>query len=197
MEPASTRSGTTRTFVSLALPRAAVTDIERLERLLSRRTPHVRWVRGERLHLTLAFLGDLDADARSHAEAIVTDVAAATQAFTLGLRGVGAFPAPDRARIVWVGCAAGASETTRLQEALAHALTPIGYVQEPRGFNPHVTIGRVRGVARLGSLLDDPALRDWTTAEWPVTDVDVQASELRPEGPRYTVLRRCPFAPRG
>jgi RNA 2',3'-cyclic 3'-phosphodiesterase len=195
VEPASTPSGTTRTFVSLALPSTAVAAIERLERLLSRRTPHVRWVGGERLHLTLAFLGDLDADARSQAEAIVTDVAAATETFALGLGGVGAFPGPDRARIVWVGCATGASETTRFQETLAHALAPVGYVQEPRGFSPHVTIGRVRGVARLGTLLDDPALQDWTTAEWTVTDVDVQASELRSEGPRYTVLRRCPFAP--
>jgi 2'-5' RNA ligase len=65
----------------------------------------LRWEQQERYHLTLQFLGPV-----RELAPVVDGLAAAVgerSAFSFQLGGAGAFPKPGRARIVWMGAAAG------------------------------------------------------------------------------------------
>ena len=117
----------------------------------------------DRIHLTLAFLGDADPEeARATAAAVRLPACA--------------FPI-ERARywahnrIVWVGPAETPAELSALAEALG----------EERGYAAHVTLLRK---ARPGALPPVPAL------EWPVPEFVLVGSTLSAEGPSYEVLGR-------
>src|SRR3989475_13040991 len=65
----------------------------------------VKWVRGEGLHLTLKFLGDVAGGQEPELAAALTRAAAGARNLTLALGGFGVFPDFRRPRVVWVGIA--------------------------------------------------------------------------------------------
>jgi len=118
----------------------------------------------ERIHLTLAFLGDADPEmARARGAAIRLP--------GLSLR-IEQARYWAHNRIVW----AGPLETPAGLQALARELG------ETRAFAAHVTL--IRKARPPGTLPPPPAL------EWPVTQFTLVNSVLGPEGPDYEVLER-------
>src|SRR6059058_4047497 len=65
----------------------------------------VKWVRGEGLHLTLKFLGDVADEREPELAAALTRAAAGARGLALALGGFGVFPDFRRPRVVWVGIA--------------------------------------------------------------------------------------------
>jgi 2'-5' RNA ligase len=150
----------------------------------------VRWVPAGNLHLTLKFLGELDAGRLPALEGALTEALLGHAPFSLALRGAGAFPSPERARVIWVGAGTGAAEVSAIAASVEAALTPLGFSPEERPFSPHLTVGRVKTPPRdrgaLRELLD--AVRDREWGEWVVSGAHLVRSELFPAGPIYSIL---------
>lgn len=111
-----------------------------VEHLRSTHAPHGRWLKPERYHLTLHFLGTFsDLPAERIASACKAAEAVGVPAFDLMLDRAGHFSQG----IGWLGCAQTGAPLQRLWEelrkALAHAR--IG-VQGHAAFKPHVTVLR-------------------------------------------------------
>ena len=144
----------------------------------------VKWVEPGNFHITYAFLGELDR----------TGAAAAVKGMEAGLDGVeifrissgcfGGFPSSRRPSVLWVGIAEGAAGLNGMAGKLAEGLAAAGLVFENR-FEPHVTIGRVKGA------LPDNFMRraaDFTGAKKAVSvlsSVELMESVLTPAGPGY------------
>ena len=183
-----------RTFVAVLLDeptrRAVAAQIDRL-RPLSRA---VAWVPPHNLHLTLRFLGDRTGEHLAEVIPALEEAAAGIPAFTLGLKGLGAFPGLDRPRTLWVGVSDGALEVQALQSRVAESLERRGMPIEARVWQPHVTVGRVtdekRG--RLEGLpgLRAAVLRGSTTpfGKMPVASIALMRSDLFSSGARYTEI---------
>jgi 2'-5' RNA ligase len=105
--------------------------------------PDLAWVRPEKLHLTMKFLGEVG---EAHVERLALaagDVAARHRPFELTLGGVGAFPNFRRARVVWMGVESEA-KLELLHHDLELACSYVGFEVEGRPFRPHITLARVR-----------------------------------------------------
>lgn len=176
-----------RLFLSLPLPAAARAALSRLAEPLH----GIAWVPPGRLHLTLRFLGDLDAAAK----AVVEERLAAIQVepFLLPLSGVGAFPPQGPPHTVWTGTGAGHPRLFQLRQRLDDALLSAGLPLDVRTFIPHVTLGRCGPEAASVAAW----LRRHRDFEGPPIRVDcfeLCASELRPAGAAHTLKRRFPLA---
>lgn len=181
-----------RTFVAIPLPEEVRASLAELRSALPPAPPGLRWGRVEQAHLTLVFLGDLDETAVASACRAVREAAGAARPFAADLSGLGAFPRPDRARVVWVGWGAGAAEATALQAVVARALAAaMGDRGDDRPFAPHVTVARTGEPLDLRAHL--AAGRGWRGPPWRVDAIDVLASDLRPSGAVHRVLMRCPL----
>ena len=91
----------------------------------------------EKIHLTLAFLGEV---APVRAEAARRAAATARwRAFELVLDQVGSFRS---AKVAWAGCAHAPAGLATLQGGLAEALRARDFVLEERPFAPHLTLVR-------------------------------------------------------
>jgi len=110
----------------------------------------VTWARPASLHTTLKFLGDVD-DAR--APELISRM---QRGLAMGqsapaivrLRGLGAFPQPDRPKVIWLGVQ-GERESNQgrllsLASAVEDFMVELGFPREDRAYRAHLTLGRVR-----------------------------------------------------
>lgn len=140
-----------------------------------------RPVAAENLHLTLAFLGSVDADFRACAERAAERVS--EQAFTLTLVHAGRWA---RAGVLWSAPEETPQALAGLAAALNGALRDCGFTPDARAFRAHVTLARkVRG--RLGRIAHPPV-------DWHVDAFHLVASETHPNGARYRRVRSWPLA---
>jgi len=156
----------------------------------------VSWVRRENLHVTLRFLGDVDADEATRAEDAAREAAKGAAPFGALLGPPGAFPSAKKARVLWLGLLEGVEPMTRLANALEAALVARGFESEGRDYTPHLTLARVKepGADWTSRLVAAPSLRDEPGARFTVTRIDVVESDLGPGGARYRVRTSAELA---
>ena len=178
-----------RAFVAIPMPEEAVAPILALQTLLG----CGRAVAEENLHLTLAFLGDIDL---AEAQALDEELAAIpTQRLMLELAGADVM---DRARpdLVFVGLRKNPA-LEALQRHVVAAARSVGIALARRRFRPHVTIarfGRAYGPAeelRLGRFLEASA--DFSLPGFAARDFRLYRSTLDHHGPRYDCLAEYPL----
>src|SRR5712675_1442377 len=86
-----------RLFIGLELPPESKAALGKLDPHL----PGLRWLPPAQIHLTLSFLGDVEAPRQEALTGALTSVRVAP--FFLPLQGVGSFNARGRPSVVWVG----------------------------------------------------------------------------------------------
>lgn len=181
-----------RTFVALGLPAPLRSAIAELAARASAAAPAgLRWADARQAHLTLAFLGDLDAERVAAAEGCVRPVADASTPFQSTLRGAGAFPDEARARVLWLGWGEGADAVVALHARLEAALRAAGLPVEARRFTPHVTLARARSGVDARRVL--APIAQWQSEPWEVASLDLLASTLTPAGARHRLMLRAPL----
>lgn len=149
----------------------------------------VRWVHPESIHLTLKFLGEVDADEASRIADATRVAVGHMRPFDLAVSGFGVFPNARSPRVFWAGVEPS-PPLELVQHGVEEAMTELGFPVEARVFRPHLTLARckgrvtdraVRGVAQALTELafDATAL---------VERVDLMQSVLASGGARYEVV---------
>jgi 2'-5' RNA ligase len=190
-------SATTRTFVAVEIPGPLGEKLARLQARLEPEVAGVRWNAVRPFHITLAFLGDVaDTDLNAVCRA-VAEAAAELGPFELFLEGLGAFPHPAKARILWLGVGGpGLDLLNELQKRVTGSVAAVGYPTEDAPFHAHVTLGRLKpGCSRPAGDLA-PVLgryRTWSAGSFTATEAVTFASTLTRDGPVYASLGRAPL----
>ncbi len=154
----------------------------------------LRWVRPEGIHVTLKFLGEVEA---ARIESITAALTSAIEPFELRLQpaSVGGFGGA-RLRVVWVGLEGDVRGLTELAGRVEGALEPLGFPRERRPFAAHLTIARVRDQTssakrqQLAGLIEryqPPALPAVTFRQ-----LALMRSHLGPQGASYERLASFP-----
>jgi 2'-5' RNA ligase len=182
-----------RTFVAATISEPVRLAAEGLVAEFRAAGADVKWVDRANMHLTLKFLGDVDAqEIRAVCRAVEASVAD-VEPFELQIRGAGAFPNVKRPRTVWLGAGQGADAVSALAERVESALAKLGFRKESRRFHPHLTVGRVRrggpGVSELAELLREH--EDRLIGHTTVSEVTTFSSQLDRSGPTYEALGRA------
>lgn len=141
-------------------------------------------------HLTLKFLGQTDdaAALRLTRELATADLG---PSFMLGFSTLGAFPRPEAARLLWLGCDAGSGALAALAAAVEAICRSLGFEAETRPFRPHLSLARLQPARDCRALLAAlPAFEGRMRVE----ELRLYRSQLGQAGPRYSVLARWPLA---
>ncbi len=179
-----------RAFLCVELPddvRGALADVSQR---LRRRLGAAKWVSADNLHITLRFLGEIGEETVQSVGESASEVAAVIRPFALELSTLGAFPRPERGRVLWVGPAGSDRRFDELAGLLEDAVQAAGLPPERRTASPHVTLARFRtpkDVAEVVAPLERGPL------VVPVRQIVLMRSELRPQGPSYTPVTHLPL----
>ncbi|MFZ2359411.1 MAG: RNA 2',3'-cyclic phosphodiesterase [Anaerolineae bacterium] len=189
-----------RLFIAIELSPAVKQALGGLQADLKRRLPPrvVRWTNPDGIHLTLKFLGDTPEEKAQAVTQGVLAAAAGFEPFALRVAGLGCFPSPQRARVLWVGVPDMPKALAGVQRAIDLQMARLDFAREARPFSPHLTLGRVNDRISPAERQTLAGLLERTEAGElgvvPVEEIVLFQSELRPDGAVYTALARARLA---
>lgn len=173
-----------RTFIAVDVSTGAVAKLQNeITSAAGWSAKDVKPVGPSNFHFTLIFLGE-----KSDSEVgRIKDKMAEVQfePFTLTYTGVGAFPKPASARVVWVGVdPASGQKLTALANDVVAKMAELGFSAD-KPFSPHMTIFRARGwPVQIGDITTKYQGRTFGTDL--IDRVHLKKSDLTPSGPTYS-----------
>lgn len=139
-----------RCFIAINLTKETLSNIGDFSKKLAEADfLKANFVKSDNLHLTLKFLGDIDAGKVQEIKRLLEQLKFGP--FEICIKGVGGFPNENFVKVLWLGIEKGAGETTKLQRDLDDKLARIDFQRDKR-FVPHLTIARVKYVRDKSSL---------------------------------------------
>lgn len=173
-----------RIFIAIELPDQVRSMLARLRREL----PGARWLPAEQLHLTMAFLGELDQSSVNR----LTDQLSKLQLpdFALHFSAIGCFPDQRQARVLWIGVQPEPL-LTKLARSIQQTIVSCEIPLEQRPFSPHITLARFKPPAAPQIL--QPYLRQHSQPKLPAIEVRefiLFQSRLTSQGAIHTPLER-------
>lgn len=188
-----------RLFVALPVPESVRGAIAASQDALRQKLApgSVRWSPADQLHLTLRFLGEVDASRVTDVTNDLQTACALLPAFDLVASGLDFFPHAQKPRVLWVGVTDAGAALQNLWAAVQAATNP--YTDEPpeARYVGHVTIGRVKFLqppdrSVLAAQAGRMARHEF--GRWTADHAVLMRSELAAQGARHTVLAYCPFS---
>ena len=189
-----------RSFIAVELSQELKNELAWLqERLKNPPRPWMKWVDPQSIHITLKFLGDTPVGKIEAVKAAMKEAALGVSPFALKAGGLGVFPNPRRAQVIWVGLNGDAQKLAALQRRLEKRLEALGFAAEERPFSAHLTLGRVRRdalppqqeeIGRLAATMEC-CLNSGVAVE----SICLIKSQLTPQGPIYSRLAEVPLTP--
>ena len=182
-----------RSFIAFDIESEAVRkNLSTMQNLLAQTGADLKLVEPQNIHVTVRFLGDITP---ATAERIFTEMQQAQfTPFNVQITGLGAFPDLRYPRVVWAGITEGAEHLKIIFNQLEPRLRSLGFAPDPKGFNPHLTIARVksgRNKAQLSEFLAKNA--NYAFGAIRAECLKLKRSDLTPRGPVYSMLRQyCP-----
>jgi len=182
-----------RLFVAIELPEAVKQAIENTQDELRAALPaeSIRWTRREQFHLTMRFLGSVEAPQVDRLNEALRRACTGSGELQLRAGRIGVFPGGRRPRVVWAGVDDGAGKLLLLQRSIEGATASFTNEPPQEKFTGHITLARCREINRtdaatLATLVDKMAARSF--GEWTAASVEVIRSQPTSRGSRYTTL---------
>jgi 2'-5' RNA ligase len=181
-----------RLFVAVPLSSEVMERVGAIGTRLAEKNWPIRWTDPGNAHLTLHFLGEVDAARAEMIRLALPNETARHQAFTLHTDGLGVFPDRARPRVLWMGLNGETERLVSLQAGVGRVLSQLDFAIEDRPFAPHITLGRAR--EQIGK---ERGMTIWTTLrgfqlgaplDVPVSEVNLYRSHLDHTGARYELL---------
>ena len=188
-----------RLFVALRVPGAVQREIGKAQTELRRAlTPGAAsWTREEQFHLTLRFLGDVDASRVGELTEALRGACGGFAPMKLCAKQIGFFPNARAPRVLWVGIQDAAGNLPALQMAIVRATAEFGSQPDGKKFAAHITLARLKPLnpseaATLAAAVDEYAAKVF--GEWETATVDLMRSELLRDGARHTLVASLPLS---
>jgi 2'-5' RNA ligase len=177
-----------RLFVAVDMPEEAESSLEEAVRPWREQLGAGRWVPRNNWHVTVKFLGRTWPRLVSVVEAACGHVSAAAHPFEVAFSGLGVFPGPTRARVLWAGLDDPGGHMASLAAGLNDRLAD-DFPPEKRPFTAHLTVARFNPPIPMR---EHAAALSATRVKSPPFGIDrliLYRSHLSPRGARYEALR--------
>lgn len=176
-----------RLFVGISLPED---DRHGLAALLDplapwpgRAVPPANW------HITLRFVGSADEVATDRLFAQLDEMERPGP-FTVRLEGLGAFPRPRSAAVLWMGVEDPSGSLVAAADATELAVQAAGFPAEERPFHPHLTLARIRPPQDVWSWLEKEPVYPLAIA---VSELTLFETRFGAGGAHYESVERFPL----
>jgi len=166
--------------------------IEDAQKKLMQTEADLKLVEPNNLHFTLKFFGEINDALAMRIKDSLENVK--FKPLHVIYKGMGVFPSPQRISVIWVGvdnsCVDDLFNIANKVEERLRGITRI----DERGFQPHITISRVksgRNKDRLLTFIKEHENQDF--GEEIIKSMRLKKSDLTPKGPIYSDVYIFPF----
>lgn len=176
-----------RCFIALPISEEIRKELIILQQKINQQNPSlpIKWVESENLHVTVEFLDELNTEQIAKVKTILTQAIPEHHTFEYHLEKITAFPDLNNPRVIVVKMKSTKQQDQLLHQAIWQHLKQQHLIQESKPWQPHLTIGRLKGEGQL-----DLADIKLSNLVWSVNQVNFYSSELTPQGPIYQVIEK-------
>ena len=177
-----------RVFLAMEIDKKLLDKISKVQKEFAKCKAPIKFVETENLHCTLKFFGEIDDNKLNEIIEAIESKIKNHEPFKISIKKTGVFPNEKYIRVLWLGME-DVEPFTNLQKDLDEDFVKMGFKKE-RSYQPHLTIGRVKGAknkAELLSKLQD--IGDIEIGEMEISKIFLKKSELTPVGPIYTTIK--------
>jgi len=139
-----------RLFTALDLPPDMLLNLERLLSALRPEAASIKWSPLNNLHITTKFIGEWP-DARLDELDAQLKPLCFRELLEIDLHDLGWFPNAHSPRVLWAGVDGGHA-LAAFAAQIEDALTQLGIPKDAHGFNPHMTLARIKAPVPLQRL---------------------------------------------
>jgi 2'-5' RNA ligase len=178
-----------RLFVAADIPEEIRKTLATATEPLMDQLPRARWVPPQNWHVTIKFLGSTWPRLLGWVRGSISAVAAEQRPFASALTGLGVFPSPRRARVLW----AGLDDPDQRFRGIARDLDSVlerEFRKEKREFTPHLTVARFDPPIHVP---EDALATTIQRATFAVDRLTLYRSFLQRPAPRYERVEEFPF----
>ena len=174
------------------VPPAAVRAVAEAIEPWKDRFPKGRWVKPENWHVTMKFLGRTYPRLVEWVHEMCGQAAATVRPFRVSMKGLGVFPSPGRARVLWAGIDDEGGGFRALAAALDDTLGK-EFAAEKRPFTAHLTVARFDPPLRMKEHTDELRATEIRARAFTIGQLVLYRSHLSPRGARYEPLATFPL----
>jgi 2'-5' RNA ligase len=175
-----------RTFICIAIPESIKARIDNLQLTLRQTEALVSWTKPANIHITLKFLGGVEASRINCTTEALSRATNGIGPFEVEVGGAGCFPSPRSPRVLWVGVSNVPEQLRQLYSNMEDELAREGFPREKRKFSPHLTIGRIREPRNSARLAEILIAGGFESEAFLAKEVILMRSDLKPTGSIYT-----------
>ena len=174
-----------RLFVAIELPKNIKQRLESIQKELKRSGADAKWVEPENIHLTLKFLGNVDAENIKNMSELLKSKFSLKKSFKITLDRLGCFPSLHSPRVLWAGFEDKQDNTKEMARLF----------EETKEFQPHATLARVRSPLNKIALIEkmEELNRDFKPEALDVDNITLFESKLSSKGPAYSIIQQIKF----
>lgn len=180
-----------RIFIGIKIDSNFLSDLDEELAYLKSTHPHIKWSSKDKLHLTIAFIGEINQIELPNICSELKNALQDFKSFSFELSGVGLLPNSNAPRTIYADISLGRYELLRLNGAISAVLKNLCNIKPEPKFIPHVTMGKItkkQSKKEITEIIGDLENVDLGVVD--VEEVSVFKSELHSNGSVYTVIDR-------
>lgn len=143
-----------RFFIALEIPSENLPSFQAIQKSLHTLIPQARLTALDKVHLTLAFLGEQPDQLKDALTQIIKDAANNIQTFKVTPAYIDGFPDLHHPQVLWVGVKGDIDKVLLIRERVKDGLASLHLITDERRFIPHITIAKFNHNFQISSNLE-------------------------------------------
>lgn len=132
-----------RFFIALDISEQSKKELMAVQRQLSEIVPDIKLTDLEKLHLTVAFIGEQDENLKEDLATILENSTSGVSPFLLTPSYIDGFPDIHHPHIFWMGIKGDTDKLFIIRERVKDGLRKMGLETDERRFIPHIALGKI------------------------------------------------------
>ncbi len=143
-----------RFFIALEIPSENRLQFQAIQAKLHTILPQARLANFEKIHLTLAFLGEQPDELRDKLTQLIQAATSGVASFEVTPAYIDGFPNIHHPQVLWVGVKGDIDKVLLIRERIKDALGNLHLPVDERRFIPHITIAKLNNSIKVDQKLE-------------------------------------------
>jgi|SRR3989344_4786038 len=175
-----------RFFIALEIPSQNLLQFQAIQSSLSKLIPQVKLTDLDKIHLTLAFLGEQPDELRDGLTEIIKNAVKNIPAFVVTPAYIDGFPNIHHPQVLWVGVKGDIDKILLIREKIKDGLEQLHLSVDERRFIPHISIAKTNQDFVLSKDLETNLQQLMTEHFDPISITSIKLFESVPDGTFHT-----------
>ncbi|MBI2019618.1 RNA 2',3'-cyclic phosphodiesterase [Candidatus Daviesbacteria bacterium] len=171
-----------RFFIALEIPNENKPEFQAIQQKLSILIPQARRMDTEKIHLTLAFIGEQPDELKDKLIQVIQNAVKEISPFEITPAYIDGFPTLHNPRVLWVGVKGDIDKLFLVAERIKDELSYLNLPVDERRFTPHISIAKLNNNFQIDRELEEKLEKIATDNFAPIKISSIKLFESAPDG---------------